>query len=114
MGHLERVWARAEKLGRRLDGDMEILVAAVFLHDIGRHYGLEFHGPESEKHAKKVLEKIGFPEEKRGVVLRAIRTHDYQTNPAERGSLEAKILYDADKLDAFGDIGIKRNLINNR
>jgi HD superfamily phosphodiesterase len=108
MDHLERVWERAERLGKRLNADMESLVAIVYLHDIGRQYGLEFHGPKSVEHAKNVLERINFPMSKRELVLRAIGTHDYQTNPSERDSLEAKILYDADKLDAFGDIGIKR------
>ncbi len=108
MGHLERVWSRAEKLGKELDADMEALAAAVFLHDIGRHYGLELHGPESARHAEGALDKIGFPKGKRGVVLRAIGAHDYQADPKERDSLEARILYDADKLDAFGDVGIQR------
>jgi len=108
LDHIERVWKRAEKLGRRLGADMEILVAAVYLHDIGRQYGLELHGPESAKHAKDALERMAFPEEKRGAVLEAIAKHDYQTPDSERKSPEAKILYDCDKMDAFGDAGIKR------
>jgi HD superfamily phosphodiesterase len=108
LDHIERVWKRVEVLGNRLDADMEILLASVYLHDIGRQYGLELHGPESAKHAAGVLERIDFPKGKRSAVLRAIEKHDYQTDPSERDSLEAKILYDCDKLDAFGDVGIER------
>jgi len=108
MDHLDRVWGRAEKLGKRLGADMEALVAIVYLHDIGRQYGLEFHGPKSAKHTAEVLERIDFPEEKRALVLHAIEVHDYQTESDKRDSLESKILYDCDKLDAFGDIGINR------
>jgi HD superfamily phosphodiesterase len=108
MDHLDRVWERAEKLGKKLGADMEILVAAVYLHDIGRQYGLELHGPKSAQHAADALERIGFPKAKRAAVLHAIEMHDYQTEPEKRGTLEAKILYDCDKLDVFGDRGIKR------
>jgi len=108
MDHLDRVWARAERLGKELNADLEALVAIVYLHDIGRQYGLELHGLKSAEYAKDVLGRINFPKSKRGLVLHAIEVHDYQTNPNKRDSLEAKILYDADKLDAFGDIGIKR------
>lgn len=108
LDHIERVWRRAEKLGKRLSADMEVLAAAVYLHDIGRQYGLELHGEKSAEHAADVLKRIDFPDDKREAVLRAISAHDYQTDPNERDSLEAKILYDADKLDAFGEVGIKR------
>jgi len=108
MDHLDRVWKRVEILGKKLGADLEVLVAAVYLHDIGRQYGLEFHGPESAKHAKVVLERVGFPEGKRIVVLSAIENHDYQTESSKRNTLEARILYDCDKLDAFGESGIKR------
>jgi HD superfamily phosphodiesterase len=108
MDHLDRVWERAERIGKKSNADLEALTAIVYLHDIGRQYGLELHGFESAKHAKKVLERIGFPENKRALVLEAIEKHDYQTDPSERKSLESKILYDSDKLDAFGEIGIKR------
>lgn len=108
MDHLDRVWKRCEKIGERVGADLEILVAAAYLHDIGRQYGLELHGEKSAEYAAQVLERIDFPSEKRECVLNAIAMHDYQTNPAERKSIESKVLYDADKLDAFGDVGIKR------
>jgi uncharacterized protein len=107
--HLERVWEKAEKLGKRLSADMEVLVASVFLHDIGRHYVSGKHGPDSAKHAEDVLRRIDFPKEKRDSVLKAIATHDTVTPPSERDTIEAKILYDADKLDSFGKIGIERH-----
>ncbi len=108
MDHLDRVWDRCEELGARMGADMEVLIAAAYLHDIGRQYGLELHGQESAKHANGVLERIGFPKGKVPAVLHVIEKHDYQTAPAERKTTEARILYDADKLDAFGDAGIKR------
>ena len=38
----------------------------------------------------------------------AIGTHDVTSTDAERSTLEAKILYDADKLDTFGVVGVLR------
>ncbi len=108
LDHLERVWKAAKVLGKKLGADMEILAAAVFLHDLARHRGLEFHGPEGAKMAKPILEKIGFPKQKITAACEAIAAHDYQTPSSKRKSLEAKILFDADKFDTFGGIGIRR------
>lgn len=108
MDHISRVWRTSEKLGKKLGADMEALAAAVSLHDLARHYGLEIHGVESAKMAKPILAKVRFPITKTEIALDAISKHDYTTSPEDRKSIESKILYDADKLDAFGYIGILR------
>ena len=107
--HILRVLRRCIPLGKKLNADLEVLVTAVYLHDIGRHYiDAEAHGALSAQKAKPVLERINFPNGKRDSVLHAIRVHDTAASPEERTSLESKILYDADKLDTLGVVGILR------
>ncbi|MFH1256399.1 MAG: HD domain-containing protein [Candidatus Diapherotrites archaeon] len=109
--HLLRVWENAKILCEKLHGDLEIMVAAVMLHDLGRHYGIEIHGEKSAELAKPILEKSGFPGEKIPSALEAIAQHDYTFPKEKRKRLEARILYDADKMDAFGVIGVYRHVI---
>ena len=107
--HVFRVLRRCVTLGEKLSADLEILVAAAYLHDLGMHYATaRVHGSLSAEKAQPVLERIGFPGEKRDPVLLAIRTHDISASSEDRKTLEAKILFDADKVDAFGVIGILR------
>ncbi|MCX5812017.1 MAG: HD domain-containing protein [Proteobacteria bacterium] len=107
--HILRVLRRCIRLGEKLDADLEILVAAVYLHDLGRHYiDDKAHGALSALKAQPVLERIGFPQEKRDAVLHAIRVHDVAATPEDRTTLESKILYDADKIDTLGVVGVLR------
>ena len=109
MDHVRRVRERCIKLGIQLDADLEVLTASVYLHDLGRHYvSDEAHGPLSARKAEPILERIDFPKEKRGHVLYAIRVHDVSATPMDRNTLESKILYDADKIDTVGAIGVLR------
>jgi HD superfamily phosphodiesterase len=111
--HVLRVLRRCIHLGEKMNADLEVLVAAVYLHDIGRHYIDEkAHGSLSAVKAEPVLERIGFPPEKRTVVLHAIRVHDVAATPADRTTLESKILYDADKIDTLGVVGVLRYIRN--
>jgi HD superfamily phosphodiesterase len=108
--HILRVLRRCISLGRKLKADFEVLVAATYLHDLGWHYLGEAkpHGVLSAQKAEVVLERISFPNEKRNVVLHAIRMHDTSTSPEYRTTLESKILYNADKLDMFGVVRVLR------
>jgi HD superfamily phosphodiesterase len=107
--HVLRVLRRCLRLGEKLDADMEVLVTAVYLHDLGRHYIADkVHGALSAQKAEPVLERIRFPQEKRAAVLHAIRVHDVSASPEDRTSLESKILYDADKIDTLGVVGVLR------
>jgi HD superfamily phosphodiesterase len=109
--HIARVLKRSISLGQELNADLEVLVAAVYLHDLGIHYVLDkAHGVLGAIKAEPVLERISFPGGKRDAVLCAIRLHDTTAKPDDRTTLESKILYDADKIDAFGVIGILRYL----
>jgi HD superfamily phosphodiesterase len=110
--HSKRVWARARVLANTVGGDLEVLVAAAYLHDLARHGGHVIHGPKSADIAKRLLELEGFPTDKIPHVLEAISLHDYQTDPKLRISLESRILFDADKMDAFGVIGVKRHILH--
>ncbi len=109
LSHSLRVWKNAEKLGRELGADMEVLIAAVFLHDVGLAQTTDVeHGKKSADVAGRILERISFPEGKIRKALEAIEQHDDVKN--ERNSLEAKILFDCDNMDAFGAIGVLRYL----
>lgn len=107
--HILRVLKRCIRLGEKLDADLEVLVAAVYLHDLGRHYiDDKAHGALSAQKAEPVLQRINFPHEKRDAVLHAIRVHDVSATPEDRTTLESKILYDADKIDTLGVVGVLR------
>ena len=111
--HVLRVLKRCIRLGKKLDAELEVLVAAVYLHDLGRHYiDDKAHGSLSAIKAEPVLERINFPEQKIDKVLHAIRVHDVAASPKDRTDLESKILYDADKVDTLGVVGVLRYIRN--
>lgn len=96
------------------DVDYDILICACLLHDIGRPE--QFANP-SLNHADVGADKAftflsehGFSEEFTQKVCDCIRSHRYRKrNPP--ASIEAKILFDADKLDVCGAIGIARTIL---
>jgi len=103
--HTQRVYDLCKKLGEQAGADLSILLPAALLHDIGR--GEEDHASAGARKARNILAEIGFDEGKTDAVTWAIESHSFSAwrTPA---SLEAKILSDADKLDAMGALGVYR------
>ena len=87
--------------------DYDVLIAAALLHDIGRDGENGGHNVAGAEMARDFLKGIDFPKEKIQGVYHAIITHSNGVD-CERKTLEAKILYDADKLEAIGVMGIAR------
>jgi HD superfamily phosphodiesterase len=113
MDHILRVRERCIRLAERLNADLEVLIAAIYLHDLGRHYIPDKgHGALSAEKAGPVLERIGFPKDKRERVLYTIKVHDVTWAPEDRTSIESQILYDADKIDTLGVVGILRYILH--
>jgi uncharacterized protein len=109
--HILRVLALAERIARAEGGDLEIVRAAVLLHDAagaapGERAG---HHEAAADFARAVLQTEGWPEERIQAVGHCIRAHRFRGTEAPR-TLEAKILFDADKLDVLGAIGAARTV----
>ncbi len=108
--HLERVMALADLLQKREGGDLLTIWAAVALHDIGqereRRHGGD-HALISADMAADLLTGTFFPQQSIPTVQDAIREHRMTGGMMPR-SIEGRILYDADKLDVLGAIGIGR------
>jgi len=107
--HLERVLAFAEQLQAIYGGDIEVLTAAVLLHDLGRSDS-NLHGRASVKksvdEARMVLDVVDISRSKIEPVMRAISEHDQaELVPS---TMEGKILKEADFLAGFGAWGILR------
>ncbi|MBZ1345455.1 MAG: HD domain-containing protein [Candidatus Nealsonbacteria bacterium] len=110
--HVERVYNLALKIGKKEKADLEILKLSAILHDIGRKHQDEVngridHGETGAKLAKKILEKYNFERKKVEKIIHCVETNRFRGNKKPE-SKEAKILFDADKLDAIGAIGIGR------
>lgn len=109
--HFVRVRNLAFMIAKEEGGDLEIIEAACLLFDIARHkeqLGLiKDHAVTGARLAKRILKDIGFNESKIEAVCQVILVHrKSQFNITE--SLEAKILQDADYLDALGAIDVAR------
>lgn len=109
--HTEFVCNLALKMGKELNADLEILKVSALLHDVGITVNdSEVHALESAKIAKKILENTEFPKEKIEKVVYAISVHsDLSSTPIK--TLEAKILWDADKIAHLGAIVFVRFLM---
>jgi uncharacterized protein len=106
--HVLRVVALATRLAEAEGADLEIVRTAGLLHDMGR--GREStawndHALLGAEMARGLL--AGQPEQKVEAVAHAIAAHRFRTGP-EPETLEARVLHDADKLDAIGAIGVAR------
>jgi uncharacterized protein len=108
--HLVRVMALADTLQARERGDLPTIWAAVALHDCGQESERRSGGDHAligAELAAELLAHTPFPQHAIPVVQQAIRDHR-MTGGSLPQSLEGRILYDADKLDCLGAIGIGR------
>ena len=108
--HTLRVYETCSYIGSKKGADMSILLPSALLHDIGRAYPR--HAYIGSKLAEKILLENGYSRKKIEKICYAIESHSF-TEKKIPNSLEAKILSDADKLDAMGAIGIYRTVIFN-
>lgn len=114
MDHVMRVYEMALRIAKGEHGvDLEVLKSATLLHDIARvkedddKTGRTCHAEESAKMSKLILESLGYNEEKIKKIQHCILAHRYKNN-VKPESIEAKILFDADKLDSLGALVIIR------
>jgi uncharacterized protein len=106
--HVQRVLALAERLAREENADLEIVRTATLLHDVARGQHdrpVADHAQAGAEFARQVL--TGHPPEKVEAVAHAVAAHRFRTGPDPQ-TLEARVLHDADKLDAIGAIGVAR------
>lgn len=110
--HIERVLALAERIGAAEGADLEIVRAAVLLHDAhgaapADSPGRNRHHENAAEFARQVLTAEGWPEDRIAAVQHCIRAHRYRGEEKPQ-TLEAQVLFDCDKLDVLGAIGAAR------
>jgi len=96
--------------------DLDVLIPSALLHDIARveeskdKTGKLDHAILGGEIAEDILRKLQYEEEKIQRIKHCIIAHRFRTGN-EPNTIEAKILFDSDKLDAIGAIGIARTFM---
>ena len=113
--HVYRVLYNALEIAKaEPDTDYDVLITACLLHDIGRIDQSSdpklCHAEVGSRKAYDFLLSIGMEDAFARKVSHCIHTHRFRKNLPPQ-TLEAKILFDADKLDVTGAIGIARTLM---
>ena len=109
--HIQRVVNTARQLCAEQNADANVVIPAAWLHDfivVPKDDPLRAQASQlAAKAASEYLRSINYPEQFHDAISHAIESHSYSANIAPQ-TLEAKIVQDADRLDAVGAIGIAR------
>ncbi len=110
--HTQRVYNLCMHIGRVEGADLEALAIAAYLHDTGRSYedvskGAVCHAEKGAEIARNLLAEYPISDEQKANIIHCIRSHRFRGDHQPE-SLEANVLFDADKLDAIGAVGIAR------
>jgi uncharacterized protein len=110
--HTLRVHRLCKIIGDAEGADSLVTQAAAYLHDIGRIHqdngkGKRCHAEIGASMARQLLNGCDLDDRRKENILHCIAAHRYRRGETPE-TLEAKVLYDADKLDAIGAIGVAR------
>lgn len=110
--HTLRVYGLCERIGPVEKADMDVLRVAAYLHDIGRAdqdstSGVVCHAEKGAEMAWPIVKKLPLSEEQKTNIIHCIRAHRFR-GKCQPETAEAKVLFDADKLDAIGAVGVAR------
>jgi uncharacterized protein len=113
--HVERVYNLALRIAKKEKADIGIIKLVAYLHDVGRREEMKSkgevdHAEKGVELAKEILTKFDLEKEVKENILHCILSHRYRNNHKPT-TIEAKILFDADKLDSIGAVGIGRNFL---
>jgi uncharacterized protein len=122
--HVWRVTRLATHLAQMEGADVDVVQLAALLHDVpvpgDEHGGEHSHEPTNSHavrlahhlaaaaYAKALLHKRGLPAAQAAQVVHCIEAHRFRDQAIQPATIEAQCLYDADKLDSIGAIGIAR------
>ncbi len=111
LAHVRRVVTWARRLGQEEGADLAVVVPAAWLHD---GVSLPKDHPDRARASRLAAEAAhawlrqqGFPEDPLPAVAHAIEAHSFSAGVAPQ-TVEARVVQDADRLDALGAIGIAR------
>ncbi len=110
--HVERIYTLALKIAKKEKADINVVKLAAYLHDVGRKEEMDSkgkicHAEKGVELAEKILEPYNLEKKIKENILHCILAHRFR-NDHEPSTIEAKILFDADKLDSIGAIGAGR------
>jgi len=105
--HILRVKNNAKIIGQKEDADLNIILPAAILHDLGRLSGKEKKHSQDTTIAKKILNTAQYNEILANKIVNCIKTHSYDEE-IQPETLEAKVVFDADKIDSYGFLGVAR------
>ncbi|MCR9939370.1 HD domain-containing protein [Vibrio antiquarius] len=111
ISHVQRVVNTAKKLAVEEGADLSIVLPAAYLHDCFTypkdHPNRKQSSIIAAKKAVAFLESIDYPRQYHDAIAHAIEAHSFSAN-IRPNTLEAKVVQDADRLDALGAIGVTR------
>jgi uncharacterized protein len=110
--HTLRVHRLCRHIGTAEGADLVVVEAAAYLHDIGRAHqdranGRLCHAEKGAAMARKMLTGYPLADNQRENIIHCIAAHRFRQGEAPR-TIEARVLFDADKLDAIGAVGVAR------
>ncbi len=110
--HTLRVCRLSQRIGIAENADMGVLLSAAFLHDIGRSFqddsnGAVCHAKKGAELAESIVNTLDLSSTQKKNIIHCVRSHRFRESSIPE-TIEAKVLFDADKLDAIGAVGIAR------
>jgi uncharacterized protein len=107
--HVYRVYHLALHIAEQEHADSFLVGMAALLHDVGRttHDPTRSHAERSAVLATELLAAYDLPLPTQQAILHAILAHSYRRGITPE-TLEARALYDADRLDSLGASGVTR------
>lgn len=114
LAHVQRVVAAATQLAQSEKADLRVVIPAAWLHDcVSLPKNSASRQRASQLAAEKAgnfLQEIGYPAEHLDGIQHAIAAHSFSAGIFPQ-TIEAKVVQDADRLDALGAIGIARCIL---